>query len=173
MSDSAVEPEALVETFGALLGGDKPKHASNLAKKLRTRTIEPGGVVCEAGSTSDTLCLIREGSFTVSIGSGKRKQEVARLFPGNWFGELGMVAPGNGTAEVRAIGASEILELTHEGFMELTSEDPVLARAILHQFDQTLLERILRARNVDPAPEPSRSYFARLLGGLFGRGDAS
>jgi CRP-like cAMP-binding protein len=77
---------------------------------VRDRILPPGDVVLRQGDPGDELFLIQSGEahvFRTFAGEGERS--VAKLGPGDVFGELALLRSGPRSATVRAAGSSPLL----------------------------------------------------------------
>lgn len=108
---------------------------SELSKQERRRVdslmtpvrIEEGRVLTREGSQGREFLIISEGSATVS----RRGQDVARLGPGDFFGELSLVAGIPRTATVTADTEMVVSALNRREFAAMLDESPALAKKIL------------------------------------------
>ncbi len=62
-----------------------------------------GQAAVSQGDAGDVLYVVREGSFEVRRESRGRQRKLARLRPGDWFGELALLGDGKRTASVVAL----------------------------------------------------------------------
>jgi CRP-like cAMP-binding protein len=108
-----------------------------LASKLRERRFEPGTtVVREREMSGIGFFVVVAGEATVSSDG----REIARLGPGDHFGELGLVAERERTATVTAETPLECLELPAWDFRELVQGDGDLAWKLLQHVVTVLLD---------------------------------
>ena len=109
-----------------------------LEKLLARRSYERGARLVSRGDASREFYFVLDGEVSVEVpladGSHRR---LATLGPGMGFGELGVIAGGQRTADVRADGAVECLVLGHEAFDQLAVDAP--------QVKITLLENMLKS----------------------------
>eukprot|EP00808_Paulinella_micropora_P009450 g6150.t1 len=77
---------------------------SKLASLLKMVKFKQGDILFKAGQDGDSFYIIREGEVAVANAEG---QEVARLKPGDYFGEAALLAPG--TKRNATISASQPL----------------------------------------------------------------
>ena len=118
--DSAL---AEIELFSELPKRDRRRMAS-LMTPLR---VEEGRVLTREGSQGREFMIISEGNATVSRGG----REVARLGPGDFFGELSLVAGIPRTATVTADSEMVVNALNRREFAAMLDQSPVLAQKIL------------------------------------------
>lgn len=108
---------------------------SELSKQERRRVdslmtpvrIKEGRVLTREGSQGREFMIISEGSATVS----RSGQEIARLGPGDFFGELSLVAGIPRTATVTADTEMVVNALNRREFAAMLDESPALAKRIL------------------------------------------
>ncbi len=86
-----------------------------------------GASVFERGSPPDGLFIVLAGAVRVVAPDGS---EVARLRPGDYFGELSLLLGGNHTYDVAAAEDSELMVVPKERFDALLAGSPELATAI-------------------------------------------
>ena len=114
---------AEIELFSDLSKQDRRRMAS-LMTPLR---IEEGRVLTREGSQGREFMIISKGSATVSRGG----REVARLGPGDFFGELSLVAGIPRTATVTADSEMVVNALNRREFVAMLDQSPVVAKKIL------------------------------------------
>ena len=171
---SEVKPELLEQLFGELLGTNKAQHAKTWATLVSRRTADAGTKVCARGTEAASLFLVESGDLEVSVTSGDEHQVLASLRRGDWFGELGLISPGVGTADVMATTRCTLFELDQAGWNALKAQDPAAARALLHHVNDVLSRRILAARGQRTEPAKAESgWLINLVPSFFGSKGAS
>jgi CRP-like cAMP-binding protein len=118
-----------------------------LLPEFEPRTYAAGQVLITEGAPADEFFILVAGEVAVSrrdaSGVG---QVIARLAPGDYFGEIGLLSgtPRNATVTAAGAGDVETLVTTRAGFDRLLAEsggaDGELARAMLSR-----TERLARA----------------------------
>ena len=88
---------------------------------------DPGHDVVTEGNSAYGLELIIEGTATVSIGG----TAVARLGPGDSFGEIALLDAGPRTATVTAETPLRVLAIHGAGFRDVLRSDPDLAVGVI------------------------------------------
>jgi voltage-gated potassium channel len=78
------------------------------------------------GAQGYSFFVLRDGAATVSIDG----DEVRRLGPGDFFGELAILGDGRRTATVKTAEPSQVLVLFGTEFRRLQQEYPALAERI-------------------------------------------
>lgn len=129
--------------FGSTLGIDRHDHATAWVKLLKPLSVAPETAICARGQHTSSLYLIRSGEVQVSLSSGELTHKVVTLGPGSFFGELGLLSPGIGNADVVALGACELLELDAASFERMKKEFPNTARALMHDAGRVLALRVM------------------------------
>ncbi|MBM4342996.1 MAG: cyclic nucleotide-binding domain-containing protein [Deltaproteobacteria bacterium] len=73
--------------------------------------LRAGQAAVRQGDAGDTLFVVREGSFEVRRESRGRARKLARLRPGDWFGELALLGDGRRTASVVACSDAVVVQV--------------------------------------------------------------
>jgi small-conductance mechanosensitive channel/CRP-like cAMP-binding protein len=139
-----------------------PETHRNLAAMAEVRLFAPGEVVVQEGDRSSELFIIDRGALSVDLFRGGRHIEVARLGPGNFFGEMGVMTGEPRTATVRAITECTLLALGHEAFHDTLAKVPEVIGKIsdLLAIRQAQLEEAASKR---PSIEPMDDRSKRLI----------
>ena len=114
---------ATIELFSELSKQER-KRVASLVTPLR---VKEGRVLTKEGAQGREFMIISEGSATVSRGG----REIARLGPGDFFGELSLVAGIPRTATVTADTEMVVNALNRREFAAMLDGSPVLAKKIL------------------------------------------
>jgi CRP-like cAMP-binding protein len=126
--DPDVDPEVLAVVRDLLLF-----QLLDAAAQARIATVgalmqyEAGEIVIREGDEGDTFCIIARGSGRVTVEDvdGERR-EVARLAPGDFFGEMSLVGSGMRQATVACVEPMLVLELPGPSLRELIAQHPAL-----------------------------------------------
>jgi CRP/FNR family cyclic AMP-dependent transcriptional regulator len=125
---------------GAPLFADVPRrHLRAVALVAATPAYQDGATIVAEGSTSSSMFVVLEGGARVL----RRGRTVARLGPGELFGEISLLDPGPRTATVTADGATRCLDLAGKDFREILQREPRLALRIA----ATLARRLRSAQS--------------------------
>ena len=126
---------------------------SNLSRQLTRRHYRKGEIIFHKGDSGSTLHIIDSGSVAVSIPSREAEDVfLARLGPGDFFGELALLDEHPRSATATAVEATETLALEREGFLEFLRCYPDVAIRMLGVLSQRLrnlnaqVESIIRYR---------------------------
>jgi signal transduction histidine kinase len=107
---------------------------SLIAKETRAREFAADVVVCEEGSRSDTMFFIDSGSVVIS----KQGVSLARLEPGDYFGEMSLITGDPRNATVTTNESSVLLEVSAPVFHVIIERSPRAMRNLLATFDRRL-----------------------------------
>jgi len=100
-----------------------------LADDLYSQIFAQGEFVCRQGQPGTTFYLIRSGQVGVRIrGIDAGESEVARLKPGEFFGEVSLLTGEARNSTCVALEDSELLCLDRESFSVLLSENPPVGK---------------------------------------------
>lgn len=106
----------------------KARH--DLAESVATRMYAPGELVIRKGDEGSELFIVRSGSLAVELGEGLSQREVARLKPGQFFGEMSLMTGETRTASVRAVTETELLVIGKDALQGVLEDAPDLAETI-------------------------------------------
>lgn len=113
-----------------------------LAARTRRECFASGAEVVQIGAPGRSLYLVVEGLVQVVYPSANADFELARLGPGDFFGEMALLNDKPRSATVRAMTALEVLVLDKQDFRRVVSETPGLAFKLLAALS-------VRIRNAD------------------------
>jgi len=159
-ADSGI-PERLlagISLFSTLNAQEK----AALASQMRRKDYQPGDVVVGVGTVMQSLCIISDGVLVASEVENGRKIERARLTPGNYFGETGVLTGGPLMGEITALTKVAIYEISKEALMPLLKGRPSIAE----ELSEALASRQLTHRTVlgqQPGAEPPEEGLAERL----------
>jgi CRP/FNR family cyclic AMP-dependent transcriptional regulator len=94
-----------------------------------------GELLTEQGVMGHRFHLLIEGAAAVE----RDEQNVARLGPGDFVGEIGLLGGGTSTATVRCTEPTRCLSLRREAFWQLLEEEPAIALRILEVVSRRLV----------------------------------
>ena len=112
---------------------------------------EPGTDIVREGSRGDSFFVIESGQVVVYKELNGEVVELARLAPGDFFGEIALLADTPRSASVRADTQVHVLEISRPAFKRLLSENLDIAFAVMQELskrlgetDQRMIEGLLR-----------------------------
>jgi CRP/FNR family cyclic AMP-dependent transcriptional regulator len=122
---------------GGLFAEVQPGDAEALLAIGEPVSFRAGEAIFELGDTGDAMYVVLSGEAQVDVGG---RFHVLR--PGDFFGEMALLAPGKRMATVRAEGDVRTLRISAERFREFLSERPSVALSMLKML-------VLRLREVE------------------------
>ena len=104
-----------------LLSGLNDRQLKRLGQHFRERELQAGTEVVQEKTMSGVgFFVITEGEAVVSVGG----REVAKLGPGDHFGEVALISERERTATVTAVTALRCLEIPFWDFREFAMANP-------------------------------------------------
>jgi CRP-like cAMP-binding protein len=90
-----------------------------LFPEFSTERLEAGSIVIREGDVADRFYVIAEGCAVVTRQGDGGSEELARLGPGEYFGEMGMITgqPRNATVTISDDGPAVLLCTDRKGFL--------------------------------------------------------
>ena len=163
-----VDVGALLEQVDFLAPVDPPLRAA-LAARARVERFGGGELVLRQGQTEPApFYVVAEGEVAVRVrGQDGRDREGARLGPGEFFGEMGVLAGESGAATVVAQGDCALVTLDRQAFEELFRRAPEAAKKLADVLTRRR-EALARAASATPAeaarPPEGPAVLERLKG---------
>jgi len=105
-----------------------PEDMHQLLPLIRVKDVSAGTTLFHAGDAADALYIIARGE--IEILAAEDGHSLARLDPGQAFGEMALLHGGERTAAARAAADSELLAIDKRDFDHLIKFDPQLANAV-------------------------------------------
>jgi len=129
-----------------------PQQRATLASEAVLHKYEPGAHIVREGSHGDSFFIIIEsGQVVVYKELDGEVIELARLAPGDFFGEIALLANTPRSASVRADTQVRVLEISRPAFKRLLSENFGIAFAMMQELskrlgdtDQKMIEGLIR-----------------------------
>lgn len=133
-----------------LFSGLTQRQLKQLAKGFREREFKSGTAVVREGQMSGVgFFVITEGEASVSVGDS----EVARLRPGDHFGELALISERVRSATVTADGSLRCLVMAFWDFRQFAKQNPDVTWKLLEHLVELLTEE--RSRRAQAALQAS------------------
>jgi CRP/FNR family transcriptional regulator, cyclic AMP receptor protein len=123
VSDPKVDRLAHVPLFSALSKRD----LEFLASRIDEVQLKPGQTVIREGQPTESFFILTSGNVQVTRGA----KPVARLGPGEFFGEIGMLDRGPASATVVADGPVAAMVLSHAQFRDAIKGNDSLAMQVI------------------------------------------
>jgi len=123
VSDPKVDRLGHVPLFSGL-----PKHDLEfLASRIDEVQLKAEQTVIKEGQPTESFFIITSGNVQVS----RRGKPIARLGPGEFFGEIGMLDRGPASATVVSDGPVAAMVLSHAQFRDAIKGNPGLAMQVI------------------------------------------
>ena len=156
---------AEVELFEHLNDEDR----ASLAEAIDIRELGAGDTLFKAGEPGEALYVVRSGEIELFIkDTAGQRIALARVGPGEMFGELALLEQGPRTATAIAMSATELLELDRDDLLLLFQRSPAAALRLLaamgrmtRKADELLKSRV--SRNVNEEVEEHSTWLQRTV----------
>ena len=125
-----------------LFAGLESRELERLGTSFKERTFGAGDTVASEGESGAGFFVIESGEAIVKVGD----EEVRRLGPGDYFGDIALIDMGARTASIVADSELHCYGLTFWDFRPLVESDARIAWPLL----QAMAKR-LRAAEAEPA----------------------
>jgi CRP-like cAMP-binding protein len=119
-----------LDLFSGLSGRD----LDEVARLTDEVDVEAGRVLGREGDVAYEFFVIEEGTASVDVDG----QHVVDLGPGEWFGEIGLLAAERRTATVTALTSMRLAVIFGPNFRSLTQRLPQLGETIRAEIDERL-----------------------------------
>lgn len=145
MAVSSPELKAfLIET--PFFGGLSDVSLDLLIAMLVERRFEAGTTVVTEGETGRSMYIVRSGNLVVrKLGASGGVVEITRLGPGDFFGEMTLIAVQNRSATLAAQSAIVLYELTARNLYTYYKADIHAYVMVLQNINRELCRRLRRA----------------------------
>jgi CRP-like cAMP-binding protein len=130
----------MANQLAAAIPGLDRASLAKVSSSLQRVELPAGAIIVKQGDAADRFYVIVGGEAEVVSEYAEREDIVlARLGPGEYFGEIGLLQNRARTATVRAATALELLALEREPFLALADETHKSGQAIAGKALQRLL----------------------------------
>jgi CRP/FNR family transcriptional regulator, cyclic AMP receptor protein len=109
------------------------RELEQIADSMKRRTFSSGQEIAREGESGVGFFVIEEGNAKVSVHGDERR----RLGPGDYFGEIALIAQGARTATVTAESDLTALGMTFWDFRPLVEGNASIAWKLLQSFAKT------------------------------------
>ena len=107
-----------------------PDQRVDLIEKAALEVHAGGSMIIQEGDTGESLYVIKSGGVDVSTELNGRRIGLARLGPGDVFGEISVLTGTPTTADVTATGHTELVKFSRREVVELAARHPQLAHVL-------------------------------------------
>src|SRR5919199_3313919 len=125
-------PDALSDV--PLFSGLSRRHLKHVAALTEDEEFDEGETLAEEGEAGDTFYVLLQGEAKVERGGRK----IARLLPGDFFGEIALIDAGPRTATVVAETPIQTLTIHRKRFQKMIEEDPSIVVQMLEELSKRL-----------------------------------
>jgi CRP-like cAMP-binding protein len=123
-----------------------PRALSSLEKIVHVRNYKAHETIFEAGDPGSGMYMIRSGSVQIyAEDQNGVDEELARLNPGDFFGETTLTAPAPRSASARTLETTELVGLFRADIIELAERNPSVSSSILLGLTRVVSERLQAA----------------------------
>lgn len=119
-----------------------PEEMGRLAERTHQASFDAGAPIVEIGEPGRSLYLLASGQVQVVYPSANSDFELARLGPGDFFGEMALLNDKPRSATVRALTPVDALVLDKDDFRRVVAETPGMALHLMAALS-------VRIRNAD------------------------
>jgi small-conductance mechanosensitive channel/CRP-like cAMP-binding protein len=114
-----------------------PEVLRDLAARVRPEAYGRGEKVVREGDEGSDLFVVDHGHLAVMVEGGGGAHEIARLAPGDFFGEMSLMTGEPRRATVVALGDVEAVRVDKDSFRDVLSRDP----RVVEEIGRVLAER--------------------------------
>jgi diguanylate cyclase (GGDEF)-like protein len=133
---------AFLETVGIFSLLDRAEIEGVLAH-LASADLSEGELLFREGDEGNELFIIREGGVRVSLNlPDGSDHEIARLAPGDFFGEMSIFDSAPRSASCRAVAASSLYSLSKAGFNAIIDQNPRVALKLMYRMLNVTTQRL-------------------------------
>jgi small-conductance mechanosensitive channel/CRP-like cAMP-binding protein len=122
-------PERLLEGI-SLFSTMSAQEKVALASQMLRKEYQPGELIVNEGTVLDALCILSDGVLTASEQGNGREIEVARLGPGEYFGELALLTGEPLPARITALTRVVIYEISKDALAPLLKARPSMVEEL-------------------------------------------
>ncbi len=107
-----------------------------------TIEVTSGECIVKQDEPGDCMFVLLKGAAQVIHRTGGKRVELARLAPGDFFGELALVDHGPRSADVEAVGACTLMRVPQSVIRALSGVYPSAAFKLLIAVGRVLVDRL-------------------------------
>jgi CRP/FNR family transcriptional regulator, cyclic AMP receptor protein len=134
-----------VRLFERIEGADREA----VARRLRARSMRKGQVLFRDGEPGEEMYVVRHGTMVISKPvTGNVEQVLARIGPGDFFGEMSLFDPAPRSATLQAESDVTLLVLDRQNLHHLIETSPQAAAAFFHALVNVFIERLRRSTDL-------------------------
>jgi CRP-like cAMP-binding protein len=123
-----------------------PRALATLENLVHVRNYDAHETIFEEGDPGSGMYMIRSGSVQIyACDQSGAEDELARLMPGDFFGETTLTAPAPRSASARTMETTELVGLFRADILELAERKPFISSSILLGLTRVVSERLQAA----------------------------
>jgi thioredoxin reductase (NADPH) len=111
-----------------------PAQIARLAAKGKKRSVQAGELLVETGAAHFPLIVVSEGELEVVRATCDGEQRITTHHPGQFSGELNLLAGRPAIATVRATMPGEVIEVPRDEVLALVQTDAELSEIVMRAF---------------------------------------
>src|SRR5262245_58215598 len=124
MLTMTVEPISLLKQVFA---GMSDEALVQMAWLTQIRTYPPETILCHEGAEEDVFYIVGEGQVVITQQLGNEERFLRYSGPGQYFGEMALIANTPRNANVRTTVETTVLEIDKASFIEMIRQNPIIA----------------------------------------------
>ena len=150
-----------------------PADIDMLTASMKERVFRPGAAVIRAGEAGESMFVVSEGLVSVRIKAAEDEVDVARLGPGDFFGEMSVLTGEARSATVIALSDAVVCEIDKAAVAELLEHSPEAAAVLSSAAAQRRMASSAAMARTPEAAEAEKASMAEAIlakmGSFFGR----
>jgi small-conductance mechanosensitive channel len=148
----------LSEMFVSLTSGER----AAIASKLKSASYEKGEALVQPDDVLQSLFIVGNGVLSATRRGEDGEDEEMRFGPGDYFGEMGLLAGTPASATIAAVAPSIVYELTKTDLRPILEARPEIAQGLSRAMAQRLAAGRGLSRNDVNAAVPAKGLTAWL-----------
>ncbi len=126
----------------AIFGPLDAKTREALADRFVAEEYKDGHFIVEEGDKGEALYMIRDGSVEVQTKKNGRDITLAKLGPGEFFGEVALISNQKRTASVKSKGRCDLLRLSRRDFEWVAKESPKVLEIVKEHIERRVKDTL-------------------------------
>ncbi len=123
-----------------------PRALVVLENLVHVRNYKADETIFEEGDPGSGMYMVRSGAVKIFVRNQKgREVELARLIPGDFFGETTLTAPAPRSAFAQTVETTELVGLFRADILELIARKPAVSSSLLLGLTRVISERLQTA----------------------------
>jgi CRP-like cAMP-binding protein len=127
-----------VLTLAGIFVSLTPDERAAIAARLKKASYEKGDVLVKSDDVLQSLFIVGSGVLSVTRPDSVGDKEWRRFGPGDYFGEMGLLADKHATANITAVAPSTVYELTKTDLKPILEARPEITQELSRAMAQRL-----------------------------------